>query len=172
MDNPTHDAYPQGVTSVYKYFDGKGRLLYVGVTARGIRRTQEHAESKQWWPLCAGCGIEHYDTRDKALDREQELIQRHHPPYNTVHNHRKAEARAAYESHKPRVVLGEMNGASLKRAQAEFMKLPKHVKRVTPCIVCHVNTAGSRGRCDPCLQEYRRAAGGGAQTKPDPLTVE
>lgn len=86
------------VESVYQYFDARGRLLYVGVTARNVRRAQEHAETKDWWPQATGCTLEHFDTRELALARERELIERHAPPYNTVHNASKA---AALQFHAP-----------------------------------------------------------------------
>lgn len=83
-------------TSVYQYYDSVGRILYVGVTARGIRRAHEHAETKEWWPLCTGCAIEHYPTREAALTREEQLIKRYLPPFNTVHNAFRDEAKALY----------------------------------------------------------------------------
>jgi hypothetical protein len=70
-------------TSVYRYYDDLGRLLYVGVTARGHSRATEHARSKPWWPLVARAEIEHFSTRDRALDEERYLIGYHQPPYNT-----------------------------------------------------------------------------------------
>lgn len=85
------------VTTVYQYFDDRGRLLYVGVTARNVRRAQEHAETKAWWPSAVGCTLEHFDTREAALKREREIIQGYLPPYNTVHNAFKAEAQHLHE---------------------------------------------------------------------------
>lgn len=73
-------------TTVYQYFGTGGQLLYVGITDRGVRRAHEHAGSKDWWTLAVGCTLEHYDSRDEALEREADLIRRFRPPFNTQHN--------------------------------------------------------------------------------------
>lgn len=69
--------------SVYQYFNASGALLYVGITNRGVRRSHEHARTKDWWPETTGCAIEHYETRDEALERESYLIATYKPPHNT-----------------------------------------------------------------------------------------
>jgi hypothetical protein len=37
-------------TSVYRYFDLEGRIIYVGVTSRGPQRQAQHAVTADWWP--------------------------------------------------------------------------------------------------------------------------
>lgn len=78
---PTEDA--AAPTSVYLYYDAADRLLYVGVTGRGHQRAREHARSKAWWPLVARAEVQHYPTRERALDEERYLIAYHQPPHNT-----------------------------------------------------------------------------------------
>jgi excinuclease UvrABC nuclease subunit len=156
MSTESVDGHAPSVVSVYQYYDNQGRCLYVGVTARGIRRTAEHAETKSWWPLCAGCGIEHFATREEALERERQLITRHHPPYNTVHNDRKAESRSTYEAVKPEVRLGRLAGASLRDQREAYMALPKKVKKLTPCVSCRVRPTGGRPMCDACFADHKR----------------
>lgn len=70
-------------TSVYQYFDAAGHLLYVGVTGRNVKRGQEHARTKEWWPLVATSTVDHFPTRERALAEESYLIRYHQPPYNT-----------------------------------------------------------------------------------------
>lgn len=36
-------------TSVYRYYDENGLLLYVGITSRGSVRQREHNGDKEWW---------------------------------------------------------------------------------------------------------------------------
>lgn len=71
-------------TSVYTYFDALGHILYVGVTGRGVKRGQEHARTKEWWPLVTTSTVVHFDTRERALAEESYLIRYHRPPYNTA----------------------------------------------------------------------------------------
>lgn len=83
-------------TSLYRYYDDCDVLIYVGITKRGTTRNSEHNASKAWWPYVARQAVEHFPTRPEAQAREVELIERHTPPFNTQHNPRHAEMRAAY----------------------------------------------------------------------------
>lgn len=168
------------VTSVYQYFDERGQLLYVGVTARGVRRAVEHAESKEWWPHATTCALEHYASRHIALKREELLIKRYCPPFNTVHNDKKAESRANLKPTTPNIhadadavderlpvtvknddrLLVEYRrateailaaGVPLKDRRSAYYALPKHLKKIMPCIHCG-ERPGDRGpECRPCL---------------------
>lgn len=70
-------------TSVYLYYDKADRLLYVGITGRGHQRAKEHERSKSWWPLVARSEVQHFPTRERALEEESYLIAYHQPPHNT-----------------------------------------------------------------------------------------
>lgn len=83
-------------TSVYKFYDEYGVLIYVGITSRGLKRQSEHNKGKSWWPYVASQEIEHHACRGDALAREESLIASHEPPFNTQHNPRHAEASASY----------------------------------------------------------------------------
>jgi hypothetical protein len=83
-------------TSVYRYYDKAGVLLYVGITSRATTRQQEHNADKEWWAFVARQEVEHLDTRPLASERERELIRQFHPPFNKVHNNGWREVREAY----------------------------------------------------------------------------
>ena len=83
-------------TSVYKYYDAHGLILYVGITSRGTTRNGEHNRDKEWWPFVVRQEVEHHPTRAAALDRERSLIRRYRPPFNVVHNLGHEETRSAY----------------------------------------------------------------------------
>jgi hypothetical protein len=83
-------------TSVYLYYDKYDVLIYVGITRRGIRRQGEHNATKEWWPLVARQGVEHFATREDALVRERSLIEAHTPPFNKQHNPVHSQVRQAY----------------------------------------------------------------------------
>jgi hypothetical protein len=167
------------VTSVYRYFDAGGRLLYVGVTARGIRRSREHAESKEWWPFAVGCWIEHFPTRLEALAHERELIEKFCPPFNTQHNPKK---RAAHElwmkairGDAPRLTPAMLRALppvdtpsirqprkrarwlamseeerNVRRRRREWHAMSREDQRRTPCIACGVRPNSGRPECDVC----------------------
>ncbi|TDT31112.1 hypothetical protein [Naumannella halotolerans] len=85
-------------TSVYRYYDRHKVLLYVGVTARGVSRNNEH-NSKPWWGFVSSQKIEHYQTRKEALSRESLLITEFQPPFNVQQNPASELARRAYMQH-------------------------------------------------------------------------
>lgn len=83
-------------TSVYRYYDPAGILLYVGITSRGTARNREHNATKDWWPFVTRQEVEHYPTRDEAAHREVALIRAHRPPFNRQHNPDGGSLREAY----------------------------------------------------------------------------
>lgn len=85
-------------TSVYRYYDSYGVLIYVGITARGSVRNVEHNLSKPWWPYVAQQAVDHFGSRDLARVREVELIESHWPPFNVQHNPKHPEMLDAYLS--------------------------------------------------------------------------
>lgn len=82
-------------TSVYRYYDSAGVLLYVGITSRGPQRNSEH-QTKKWWRFVVRQVVDHHPTRGAAELAEADLIRRFNPPFNTIHNPWAREARAAY----------------------------------------------------------------------------
>lgn len=99
---PTLDVTPEGIArrrrhdalrnadrsvptqTLYRYFDASGRLLYVGITQRGHRRSQEHAETASWWPKVASQTLEHFDTHAEVEAAEKKAIHTEKPIYNIV----------------------------------------------------------------------------------------
>lgn len=83
-------------TSVYRYYDAIGVLIYVGITGRGAARNWEHSRNAEWWSFVARQEVEHHATLRAALDREKRLIQEFRPPFNVLHNHDAASLKSAY----------------------------------------------------------------------------
>lgn len=77
---------PLTPTSVYRYYDATGVLLYVGITSRATTRQREHNADKEWWPYVARQQVEHFPSRQAAHDHEKALIRKFHPPFNRQHN--------------------------------------------------------------------------------------
>lgn len=87
---------PLRTTSVYRYYDRDGVLLYVGITNRGQERNREHFKSKDWWRFVARQDVSHYASRGEAEEHEKNLIQRYQPPFNVTHNPFWEDLRAEY----------------------------------------------------------------------------
>lgn len=145
-------------SSVYLYYSGTGVLVYVGVTDRGTRRMHEHADSKPWWPLVTGCAIEHYGSREDALARERECIQRFRPAFNFQHNpdrdlpYEAKVAKVGGARSVPGVFIPEYAGLrTLKDRRRFFYTLSPEQKRLFPCVQCGMR-ASMHGRpsCASC----------------------
>ena len=83
-------------TSVYRYYDSNGILLYVGITSRGATRNREHNSTKEWWQFVASQDVEHHPTRASAEARERDLIKSRQPPFNKAHNPHWQDLRTGY----------------------------------------------------------------------------
>lgn len=69
-------------TSLYRYFDAAGVLLYVGITSRRTGRSLQHAAEKSWWSEVARAEYEHFATREEAARRERLVIATERPRHN------------------------------------------------------------------------------------------
>lgn len=85
-------------TSLYRLYDGAGALLYVGIAYDPAVRWQAHARKKAWWTEVARAEIEHFASRDQAIEAEQDQIRRLRPRHNWTHNDRNG-----YDPSDPRV---------------------------------------------------------------------
>lgn len=72
--------------TLYRFFAGDGRLLYIGITVNAVTRWVNHAWSKTWWPDVTDCKIEHHPNRTTALAAEKIAIITERPLHNIQHN--------------------------------------------------------------------------------------
>lgn len=82
---PTQDMNER--TALYRLFDRKGRLLYVGISNDPEFRWKQHRGDKGWWPQVVGKQVTWYATRVLALQAEALAIRTEDPVYNTVRPH-------------------------------------------------------------------------------------
>jgi hypothetical protein len=83
-------------STVYRFYDRQGRLLYVGVAGDFLSRWGQHRQQKDWWPLIAQFTVEHF--RSRGLARAEELaraaehraIRDERPRFNVQGTHRRA----------------------------------------------------------------------------------
>lgn len=67
---------------LYRCFDEKGCLLYVGASYHAILRFAQHISSSCWSEDVATITIEKFDSRKAAFDAERAAIQSEGPKYN------------------------------------------------------------------------------------------
>lgn len=75
-------------TALYRFFDGAGQLLYVGITRNPESRFAAHAREKAltWWPRAARHTVEWFETRRIAADAEAAAIATEQPIHNLSRN--------------------------------------------------------------------------------------
>lgn len=78
MDENDHD----GRTAIYRFYDKRNRLLYVGITNNPNARWQKHAAEKQWWPEVVRRDVEWVGSRLMAAQMESDAILSERPAYN------------------------------------------------------------------------------------------
>jgi hypothetical protein len=83
-NRPVHRPSAPIATSLYRFFDGGGSLLYVGITSRGEARFHEHARTQPWWPYVATCTVEHFADRPAAAAAELVAIRDELPMWNVA----------------------------------------------------------------------------------------
>lgn len=69
-------------TTLYRFFDAAGRLLYVGISSQPFARLMQHREDKPWWSDIASTKLEHFGDRALALAAELAAIKAENPLHN------------------------------------------------------------------------------------------
>lgn len=71
-------------TTLYRFFDEEGRLLYVGVSTSAPNRMKQHRATKPWFTQVASATFSHLPTRNAALEAEAVAIRTEKPLMNVV----------------------------------------------------------------------------------------
>lgn len=74
------------MVNLYRFFDGDGRLLYVGISSNAIRRLRQHATSASWFDFVRRITIDPIGSREDALRAERDAILNEKPVYNVQWN--------------------------------------------------------------------------------------
>ena len=72
-------------TTLYRLYNADDELIYVGVAGNPGRRFEQHRGDKPWWGEVVRIEVEHFATREAALEAERVTIASEHPPYNVIH---------------------------------------------------------------------------------------
>lgn len=75
--------------TLYRFFDERESLLYVGITCNPGTRIGKHRQEKDWWNAVAHIDMERYPSRESVLEAEREAIKRERPLYNIRMNDQK-----------------------------------------------------------------------------------
>ena len=93
-------------TVLYRLFDARGELLYVGISGNVGRRLAQHDRTKDWAGRISHVAVEHHVTRSSAQAAERLAIRTEQPRFN------KWRPRAATGLFEP-LVLGDVDGERL-----------------------------------------------------------
>ena len=67
---------------MYRFYDGQGKLLYVGITIDPWRRWREHVQEKPWYPQVKHQAVTWYDAEWQARKAETRAIRTERPEFN------------------------------------------------------------------------------------------
>ena len=73
-------------TSLYRHFDSEGRLLYVGISYNALARLSQHENDKPWADDICSVTIQHFESRNLAIEAECAAIKKEKPLHNIIMN--------------------------------------------------------------------------------------
>lgn len=79
----TKEALEARPTCVYRYFDHRGKLIYVGASVNLDVRHQEHVDGAEWWWKVVRREVTWYPNRPEALAEEKRAQAEERPSDNT-----------------------------------------------------------------------------------------
>ena len=69
---------------LYRHFDERENLLYVGVSLSTIQRLAQHRYHSHWFNSISKVTIEQFPSREEALEAERTAIQKEEPLHNVA----------------------------------------------------------------------------------------
>lgn len=67
---------------LYRHFDGKNRLLYIGISLSQLKRLINHRGKSKWYKNIRTIKIEYFKTKKIAHEAENKAIKREKPLHN------------------------------------------------------------------------------------------
>jgi hypothetical protein len=87
IDWARHEHSTNETTDLYRFYDSRDRLLYIGISLHAAHRASEHKSNQPWWPHVQRMEVEHLTgDRTHALEVERLAIITERPLHNIVHN--------------------------------------------------------------------------------------
>jgi hypothetical protein len=94
---------------LYRCYDARGRLLYVGISFSALTRMQKHRYESRWFRRVSRIEVEHIPDRASAREAERKAIHTEFPFFNRTHRRytmrraiEKQEIRLSWERHDQR----------------------------------------------------------------------
>lgn len=69
-------------TQLYRHFGAEGELLYVGISKSAAARLAQHHRTAHWFDGITNVTIEHFPSRQAALEAERRAIREERPLFN------------------------------------------------------------------------------------------
>jgi GIY-YIG catalytic domain len=85
-------------TALYRFYDARETLLYVGISVDPWRRWREHVLDKPWYPQVRHQSVTWYDSEREARKAETRAIRSERPRFNVAGAVRPPEARLSLRS--------------------------------------------------------------------------
>jgi len=70
---------------LYRHYDKKGTLLYVGVSLSFFRRLANHKSYSRWFDQVTTITLETFETKEEMLQKEKEVIKKEKPKFNVMY---------------------------------------------------------------------------------------
>lgn len=131
-------------TTLYRFFNDAGDLLYVGITCRGLERFSDHATEQGWWPEVAATTTAHFPNRADAAAAETEAIRTESPRYNVVHTDRRRRHPGPAFSTLPDRTIQAMRDAAAEVDEAQRQLSQALARR--DALVCEAYATGATTR--------------------------
>ena len=78
---------------LYRQYDARGDLLYVGMTLHLVVRQSNHVAKSAWANAIYQIVVEPFESRDELLEAEKAAIATEFPKFNKSHNGRRHDVR-------------------------------------------------------------------------------
>ena len=92
-------------TSLYRHFSAEDELLYIGISVSALSRLGQHEKHAPWFDEICRVTVEHFETRDEALEAERRAIETEKPTHNKHHNRLLPEKPTRFQAEKSRQEL-------------------------------------------------------------------